>query len=67
MSHFNLSLLHCQKNFEVPEIQLIIDPEIKKRVIEAKAKGTKEITVELFEDKLKDKNWTSNLGTIVTK
>ena len=45
----------------------MIDPEIKKRVNEAKANGTKEVTVELFEDKIKDKNWTSNLGTLVTK
>ena len=34
----------------------MIDPEIKKRVKEAKDKGAKDISVELFEDKLKDKN-----------
>ena len=51
----------------MPEISLVIDPEIKKRVNEAKAKGIKDVSVELFEDKLKDKNWTSNLGSLVTK
>ena len=61
-----LALLQCQQNVEIPEVILAVDPYVKEKVQYARTESVK-ITPELFEDKLNDKEFLSNLTACVDK
>ncbi|EAR94592.2 dynein heavy chain, cytoplasmic protein (macronuclear) [Tetrahymena thermophila SB210] len=66
LSEFNLALIQCQQNVEVPEIQLFYDPVLKERVQKLKAEG-KNVTVDDFEDLLDKNEFIDSLANCVTK
>jgi len=66
MSELLMILSQSQKNSDIPDIQLEIDPEIKSRVAEFRNKG-KNITVDDFLDKIGDNDFMVRLQNIVLR
>jgi dynein heavy chain 1, cytosolic len=66
MAELMVSLIQCQQNLEIPEIQLVNDPEIKAKNKKA-VKENRVLTVEDFMDKISDQDFLNSLQYRVNK
>lgn len=66
ISETMLALMQCQQNVEIPEVVLQIDPEVKEKAQKAKAVNSR-LTVEMFEGRVNEKEFLSNLTGCVDK
>lgn len=60
LMQLKVHLVQCQQNLDIPEIELIIDSDIRAKAEECKAKG-KELTEEDFESMMNDQAFLNRL------
>ena len=66
ISETMLALIQYQQDVEIPEVVLYIDPYVKEKFTKSKITNSK-VTIELFEDRLQDKEYLSALTGCVDK
>ena len=66
ISETMLALMQYQQDVEIPEVVLYIDPYVKEKFTKSKVTNSK-VTIELFDDRLQDKEYLSALTGCVDK
>lgn len=61
-----VNLLHLQQNIDIPEVQLVVNPEVQQAVKKAQASGTKPDVAD-FGSKVADSNFLNALQKDVNK